>query len=83
MQRASNSLPVVERGAAEIVSDAERPTLRYNLEAADMALSGLHKAGCEIMFADGSFETKPNNTNIVVKIWDDLGYDNNLHALGH
>ena len=64
---------VVDRGAAEVVAVAARPTLGYNWAEGDTAVAGLYEAEFEITFADESVETTPNDGNIVVKVVVDLG----------
>lgn len=64
---------VIERGAAEVVAGAARPTLGYNWAEGDTAVAGLYEAEFEITYADNTIETTPNSTNIVVKVVEDLG----------
>lgn len=73
MRRHRDNVLVIDRGAAEIVADAERPTLRYNWQAGDTAQVDMHEAEFEITYADQSVETTPNATNIVVRVVADLG----------
>ena len=64
---------VIERGAAEVVVGADRPTLGYNWADVDTAVAGLYEDGFEITFAEASIETTPNSESIVVKVVVDLG----------
>ena len=64
---------VIDRGTAEVVEGADRPTLGYNWAEGDTAVAGLYEAEFEITFADESVETTPNSENIVVKVVVDLG----------
>lgn len=73
MKRSSDGEMVIERGAAEVVAGADRPTLGYNWAEGDTEVAGLYEAEFEITFADESIETTPNFENIVVKIGVDLG----------
>lgn len=73
MKRARDGVLVIDRGAAEIVAGAERPTLRYNWQSDDTEQVGMHEAEFEITYADQSVETTPNATNIVVRVVADLG----------
>lgn len=73
MKRSSSGDLVIDRGVAEIVDGASRPTLGYNWDDGDTEVAGLYEAEFEIIFADGSIETTPNSRNIVVKVVADLG----------
>ena len=64
---------VIDRGAAEVVEGADRPTLGYNWAEGDTEVAGLYEAEFEITFSDESIETTPNSENIVVKVVVDLG----------
>lgn len=64
---------VIDRGTAEVVAGADRPTLGYNWAEGDTVVAGLYEAEFEITFADESVETTPNSENIVVKVMVDLG----------
>ena len=64
---------VIDRGTAEVVAGADRPTLGYNWAEEDTAVAGLYEAEFEITYADESVETTPNSENIVVRVAADLG----------
>lgn len=73
MKRARDGQLVIDRGAAEVVAAADRPTLRYNWQAGDTDAADLYEAEFEMTFADSAVETTPNASNIVIRIGMDLG----------
>lgn len=63
----------ITRAPAEVVPAAPLPTLRYNWQPDDTAEVGQYEAEFEVTYADGTIETFPNDDNIIVRVFRDLG----------
>lgn len=62
----------ITRAPAEVVPDAPMPTLRYNWLLDDTAEVAKYEAEFEVTYADGSIESFPNDSNIMVCVVRDL-----------
>lgn len=63
----------ITRAPAEIVPDAPMPTLLYNWQPDDTADVAKYEAEFEVTYADGTIESFPNDSNIIVRVVRDLG----------
>ena len=63
----------ITRAPAEVVSGALLPTLRYNWLPDDTSDVAKYEAEFEVTYADGSIESFPNDSNIIVRVVRDLG----------
>ncbi len=70
--RGSNTVPVISRAAASIVTATGTPTVKYDWQEGDTALFGNYVAEFEVTYLDGTVETFPNDSWIDVSIYPDI-----------
>lgn len=59
--------------AAAIVAPATNGVVRYNWGANDTDTSGVYEAEWEVTYGDATKQSFPNDHQIIVRIFDDLG----------
>lgn len=62
----------INRAIAEIVTETGTPTVAYDWQAGDTAVSELCEAEFEVTYLGGVVETFPNNGFISIVITDDI-----------
>lgn len=73
MARAVGSVKTVIASGAATITNATAGQVSYTWAGDDTAISGIHIAEFEVVFADASKETFPNDGYILIHITPDIG----------